>query len=317
MLRSDLLAWFVTSGRDSEALCVLSFSTRPMAGSRQYRNPRLLEWIGNGLRFWSRIQYADGSPTSLPLRAGARRNRVYLVLHWRSAGFLGSDLPADIAAPRSKRSNGPGAGSARTMNRTVLSTISRRAAALYHGPADRTLGVRDPVPLFRDRILANNPAKVGTTNTAGPIPDIRRMGASTCPAEPGEQGQRGCSSLARHCVAVPLHSSRRQYRRRIHQPEHPRLTTRPHSKCWPATLRRMDCANVTSVGVERRSGRAPHGRHLQLLRCSTIWSSPGSRLRSSRVVAAGRGTASGQNYFGPGGGLPDFAGSVCGLCRDG
>lgn len=48
--------------RFQESLCVLSFlySTK-LANNAYFHNPRLLEWIGQGLRFWSSIQHRDGS----------------------------------------------------------------------------------------------------------------------------------------------------------------------------------------------------------------------------------------------------------------
>ena len=48
--------------RFQESLCVLSFlySTK-LANNAYFHNPRLLEWISQGLRFWSSIQHRDGS----------------------------------------------------------------------------------------------------------------------------------------------------------------------------------------------------------------------------------------------------------------
>ena len=48
--------------RFQEALCVLSFLyATGLPGSPYHRNPRLLEWIDLGLRYWCSIQYSDGS----------------------------------------------------------------------------------------------------------------------------------------------------------------------------------------------------------------------------------------------------------------
>jgi hypothetical protein len=48
--------------RFQEALCVLSFLyATKLDHSPFYANERLLEWIGYGLRFWTAIQYRDGS----------------------------------------------------------------------------------------------------------------------------------------------------------------------------------------------------------------------------------------------------------------
>jgi len=48
--------------RFQEALCVLSFLFRePVEGSPYCGNPRLLEWIEAGLRYWSSLQHDDGS----------------------------------------------------------------------------------------------------------------------------------------------------------------------------------------------------------------------------------------------------------------
>lgn len=48
--------------RFQEALCVMSFLyATELPGSPYFQNRRLLEWIELGLRFWSSIQYGDGS----------------------------------------------------------------------------------------------------------------------------------------------------------------------------------------------------------------------------------------------------------------
>ena len=139
--------------RFQEALCVLSFLyATDGPGNRQYRNPRLLEWIGNGLRFWSRIQYADGSfDEAYPFERSLAATAFTSFYIGEALGFLGSDLPADIRGSALETLERAGRWlSTNDESHGFLSNhLAAAAAALCTcGTADRTIGVRDPVPLF-------------------------------------------------------------------------------------------------------------------------------------------------------------------------
>ena len=145
--------------RFQEALCVLSFLyATDGPGNRQYRNPRLLEWIGNGLRFWSRIQYADGSfDEAYPFERSLAATAFTAFYIGEALGFLGSDLPADIRGSAVETLERAGRWfSTNDESHGFLSNhLAAAAAALYH--VGRLTGRSEFATrsrYFRDRILA-------------------------------------------------------------------------------------------------------------------------------------------------------------------
>src|ERR1043166_2976055 len=77
--------------RFQEALCVLSFLyATPFAGNPYADNPRLLEWITYGLRYWSPIQYADGSfDEAYPFERSLAATAFTTFYVGEALGFLG------------------------------------------------------------------------------------------------------------------------------------------------------------------------------------------------------------------------------------
>jgi hypothetical protein len=86
--------------RFQEALCVLSFlySTR-LDDSPYYGNERLLEWISNGMRFWSAIQYRDGSfDEAYPFERSLAATAFTTFYVGEALGFIGDALSEDVRA---------------------------------------------------------------------------------------------------------------------------------------------------------------------------------------------------------------------------
>ena len=145
--------------RFQEALCVLSFLYRTEGpGNRQHRHPRLLEWIGEGLRFWSRIQYPDGSfDEAYPYERSLAATAFTSFYIGEALGFLGEDLPADIR--QSVLRTLDRAGRWLTVNDESHGFLSNHlaaaAAALYRISqltGDKKFEARSHY--FRDRILS-------------------------------------------------------------------------------------------------------------------------------------------------------------------
>jgi hypothetical protein len=86
--------------RFQEALCVLSFLySTPLEQSRYAGHPRVLEWIGHGLRFWSSIQHADGSfDEAYPFERSLAATAFTSFYVAEALEFVGEHLPAITAA---------------------------------------------------------------------------------------------------------------------------------------------------------------------------------------------------------------------------
>lgn len=122
--------------RFQEALCVLSFlySTR-LEQSPYYQSARLLEWIGNGLRFWSAIQNRDGSfDEAYPFERSLAATAFTTFYVGEALELLGDDLPPDLRASVRETMS----GAARWLVRNdethgfLSNHLAAAAAALYH-----------------------------------------------------------------------------------------------------------------------------------------------------------------------------------------
>jgi hypothetical protein len=84
--------------RFQEALCTLGFlwATR-FEGNVYFKNDRLLTWIGHGLRYWSSIQYSDGSfDEAYPFERSLAATAFTTFYVGEAVNFLGGSLPAGI-----------------------------------------------------------------------------------------------------------------------------------------------------------------------------------------------------------------------------
>jgi len=94
-------AWKFTDfpgARFQEALCVLGFLyAEQFEGNTYHHNPRLLEWIGSGLRYWSSIQYSDGSfDEAYPYERSLAATAFTTFYAGEALNFLGDALPEDV-----------------------------------------------------------------------------------------------------------------------------------------------------------------------------------------------------------------------------
>jgi len=122
--------------RFQEALCVLSFLyATKLNDSPYFGNPRLLEWIGAGLRFWSEIQHRDGSfDEAYPFERSLAATAFTSFYVGEALDFLGSELPKGIL--ESVHHAMARAGQWLTKNDETHGFLSNHlaaaAAALYH-----------------------------------------------------------------------------------------------------------------------------------------------------------------------------------------
>jgi hypothetical protein len=96
-------AWKFTDfpgARFQEALCVLGFLyATDFDGNDYHGNPKLLEWIGGGLAYWSSIQYPDGSfDEAYPFERSLAATAFTAFYVGEALTFLGDALPADTRA---------------------------------------------------------------------------------------------------------------------------------------------------------------------------------------------------------------------------
>ena len=84
--------------RFQEALCVMAFLyATPFEDNPYHQNPRLLEWIGHGLRFWSSIQYRDGSfDEAYPYERSLAAVSFTTFYVGEALEFLGDSLPGEV-----------------------------------------------------------------------------------------------------------------------------------------------------------------------------------------------------------------------------
>lgn len=144
--------------RFQEALCALSFLySNPLEQSPYYRSGRLLEWIGNGLRFWSAIQHRDGSfDEAYPYERSLAATAFTTFYVGEALEFLGDDLPPDLRANVRKTMIAAGRWLVRNdeTHGFLSNHLAAAAAALYHVyrvTGDETLERRGRY--FLDKIL--------------------------------------------------------------------------------------------------------------------------------------------------------------------
>jgi hypothetical protein len=84
------------ASRLQESVCVLAFLyATPLPSSPYHRNPRLLDWIGRGLHFWSAIQHPDGSfDEAYPFERSLAATAFTSFYVGEALELLGQDLPA-------------------------------------------------------------------------------------------------------------------------------------------------------------------------------------------------------------------------------
>lgn len=156
-------AWKFTDfpgARFQEALCVLGFlHATEFKDNPYYQNPRLLQWIGNGLRYWSSIQYPDGSfDEAYPYERSLAATAFTTFYVGEALNFLGEALPAEVRAQA--RATMRQAGNWLCRNDETHGFLSNHlaaaAAALFHvyrETGDDRYAVRSRY--FIDRILSH------------------------------------------------------------------------------------------------------------------------------------------------------------------
>lgn len=86
--------------RFQEALCVLGFLySTEFERNTYFHNAKLLEWIGHGLRYWSSIQYKDGSfDEAYPFERSLAATAFTTFYVGEALSFVGDSLPPTIKA---------------------------------------------------------------------------------------------------------------------------------------------------------------------------------------------------------------------------
>ncbi len=122
--------------RYQEALCALSFLyATEIDGNPYFRNPRLLEWIGLGLRFWSAIQHRDGSfDEAYPFERSLAATAFTTFYVGEALEFLGGDLSPEIRAMTYETMRRAGGWLARNdeTHGFLSNHLAAAAAALHH-----------------------------------------------------------------------------------------------------------------------------------------------------------------------------------------
>ncbi|MGE0126723.1 MAG: hypothetical protein AB7U82_01365 [Blastocatellales bacterium] len=122
--------------RFQEALCALGFLyATEIEGNRYYRNARLLEWIGLGLRFWSSIQHRDGSfDEAYPFERSLAATSFTTFYVGEALEFLGDDLPPELRAKTVETMRRAGQWLTRNdeTHGFLSNHLAAAAAALYH-----------------------------------------------------------------------------------------------------------------------------------------------------------------------------------------
>jgi len=145
--------------RFQEALCALSFLyTTEIDGARYYRNARLLEWIGLGLRFWSSIQHRDGSfDEAYPFERSLAATAFTTFYVGEALEFLGDELSPELR----EKTHGTMRRAGRWLARNdethgfLSNHLAAAAAALHHvyrATGDKVFANRSQY--FLDKILA-------------------------------------------------------------------------------------------------------------------------------------------------------------------
>lgn len=122
--------------RFQESLCALSFLyATEFDGNGYYRNRRLLEWIGSGLRFWSSIQHCDGSfDEAYPFERSLAATAFTTFYVGEALEFLGDDLSPELRAKTTETMRRAGEWLARNdeTHGFLSNHLAAAAAALYH-----------------------------------------------------------------------------------------------------------------------------------------------------------------------------------------
>jgi hypothetical protein len=175
--------------RFQEALCAMSFLyATELPGSAFFRNPRLLEWIELGLRFWCSVQYADGSfDEAYPYERSLAATAFTTFYVGEALNFLGDACPPETREQvrRSMSRAGEWLMANDERHGFLSNHLAAAAAALYH--VYRVIGeerFRARSRHFIDKIVAHQSAEGWYEEYGG--------------ADPGYQ-THGSFYLARYC----------------------------------------------------------------------------------------------------------------------
>ena len=132
-------AWKFTDfpgARFQEALCVLGFLyATDFEGNSYYNNSGLLKWIESGLRYWTSIQYPDGSfDEAYPYERSLAATAFTTFYVGEALNFIGNALPADVREQTRATMGKAGAWLCRN-NEThgfLSNHLAAAAAALLH-----------------------------------------------------------------------------------------------------------------------------------------------------------------------------------------
>ena len=156
-------AWKFTDfpgARFQEALCVLGFLyATDFEGNDYHGNPHLLEWIGDGLAYWSSIQYPDGSfDEAYPFERSLAATAFTSFYVGEALTFLGDALPDGVQARALETLRKAGAWLCNNdeTHGFLSNHLAAAAAALHH--VYRLTGDEDCAKrsqYFIDRILSH------------------------------------------------------------------------------------------------------------------------------------------------------------------
>jgi len=177
-------AWKFTDfpgSRFQEAVCVLSFVyVTEFEGNTYYRNPNLLRWIHTALKYWSSIQYRDGSfDEAYPFERSLAAVAFTTFYVSEAVAFLANDLSEDVA--KSVRESIRRAGDWLSKNDETHGFLSNHlaasAAALYHAFLQTGESrFRDRSGYFLNRILRHQSSEGWYEEYGGADPGYQTHG---------------------------------------------------------------------------------------------------------------------------------------------
>jgi hypothetical protein len=168
--------------RFQEALCALSFLyATEIDGNPYFQNARLLEWVGQGLRFWSTIQHRDGSfDEAYPFERSLAATAFTTFYVGEALEFLGAGLQPELRARALETMRRAGRWLARNdeTHGFLSNHLAAAAAALHHVyrvTNDKSFASRSLY--FLDKTLGRQSSEGWYEEYGGADPGYQTLGA--------------------------------------------------------------------------------------------------------------------------------------------
>jgi hypothetical protein len=252
------------ASRLQESLCVLSFLyATPLASSPYCRNPKLLEWIDRGFRFWTSIQHPDGSfDEAYPFERSLAATAFTSFYVGEALELVGRDLPAEtVQTTQATLARAGGWLSSNDETHGFLSNhLAAAAAALYQAYRHTGEGrFKERSWYFLDKILGRQSDEGWYDEYGGPDPGYQTHGSfylARCWQLSGDERLAASLSRASRFLAHFVHpdgSLGGEYASRNTQTYYPAayemLAHRDPASAWIADALRPSVASGAAAGL--------------------------------------------------------------------